>query len=124
MPAGRREPIAAPRSQQYAALRQREDQFFREKRIAVGSFRDMRHHLVEAGAVSDQIANHLANLAEAKLRQGQFKKRGGPEGGDQSGRKVSTIKTLVPSTAAIQVSRKSWLASSSQCRSSMMITEV
>ena len=63
LPAGRRQPVAAPLPQQHAALRQRKDQLFREERIAVGSFGDMRHHLVEARAVAKQVANDLADLA-------------------------------------------------------------
>src|SRR5207245_1007555 len=51
LPAGRREPIAALTSKQDAALRQRENQLFREEWIALGSLGDMRHHLVQPGTL-------------------------------------------------------------------------
>ena len=38
----------------------------------------MRHHLVQSGTVSEQIADDLANLTQAKLLQSQFTIPGGP----------------------------------------------
>ena len=38
----------------------------------------MRHHLIQAGAVTKQVANDLADLAQAKFRQSQLKIRSRP----------------------------------------------
>ena len=118
------QPVGAALALEVAGLDQLADDLLDEERVAAGSLVDQLGETVERGVAAGQVgaAAPWSSPVRAASARSAGRPASPPTRRSYSGRKLTTARVAVPSTAPTISARNASLPSSIQCRSSITLT--